>query len=590
MNAQLSPGDLAEAHAHLEGLSNCTQCHTLGKKVSNSKCLDCHSEIQSLLDIDKGYHASSDIVSQDCFNCHSDHHGRRFQMIRFDKDAFDHNLTGYLLEGQHDVIDCKECHAPDNINDLELKKRENTFLGLNKECLSCHEDFHQQTLSSDCISCHDFSAFRPTVGFDHDDAKFRLKGKHISTECIECHQTTERNGVEFQQFNDLEFNQCSDCHNDPHLNHFNSKCSDCHNEDSFTNLRSIQKFNHNTTRFSLLGAHKSVNCFDCHEVDHNPRTIFQDNLNIAESDCIQCHEDVHKNKFGNECAKCHTEESFFILKDMSLFDHGVTDYPLEGQHVEVDCKKCHIERYTEDIDFSSCYNCHEDYHRGEFVKDNISPDCKECHSLEEGFSYTLFTMERHEQTDFPLEGAHVATPCFTCHVSEDRWTFKNIGSTCVDCHEDIHLNYIDSTYYPEQRCSHCHRSDTWANISFDHTLTDWELEGKHVEVDCRSCHFESVEKSQHITQNFNNLTNDCVNCHENIHDQQFEVNGITDCKRCHDSQSWSPRNFDHSQTAFVLEGKHAEIECSACHESVLVNGQTIVNYKIESFECIDCHQ
>ena len=84
-------------------------------------------------------------------------------MIRFDKDAFDHNLTGYLLEGQHDVIDCKECHAPDNINDLELKKRENTFLGLNKECLSCHEDFHQQTLSSDCISCHDFSAFRPTI-------------------------------------------------------------------------------------------------------------------------------------------------------------------------------------------------------------------------------------------------------------------------------------------------------------------------------------------------------------------------------------------------------------------------------------------
>ena len=32
---QISPGELAKVHLQLEGMSNCTQCHILGKKVSN---------------------------------------------------------------------------------------------------------------------------------------------------------------------------------------------------------------------------------------------------------------------------------------------------------------------------------------------------------------------------------------------------------------------------------------------------------------------------------------------------------------------------------------------------------------------------
>ena len=55
---QISPGDLSAAHADLEGIRNCTQCHTLGDKVSNDKCLDCHSEIQSLIAGHSGYHGS----------------------------------------------------------------------------------------------------------------------------------------------------------------------------------------------------------------------------------------------------------------------------------------------------------------------------------------------------------------------------------------------------------------------------------------------------------------------------------------------------------------------------------------------------
>ncbi|HSG67212.1 MAG TPA: cytochrome c3 family protein, partial [Bacteroidales bacterium] len=82
--SQLSPGDLAAVHAHLEGTTNCTQCHVLGDKVSNEKCLDCHREIKARIDQNKGYHSSGEVSGKDCFECHNDHHGRNFQIIRFD--------------------------------------------------------------------------------------------------------------------------------------------------------------------------------------------------------------------------------------------------------------------------------------------------------------------------------------------------------------------------------------------------------------------------------------------------------------------------------------------------------------------------
>ena len=110
--AQISPGDLCEVHSKLEGMSNCTQCHILGDKVSNEKCLACHTEIKERVDKQNGYHASADVRDKSCVICHNDHHGRNFQIIRFDKDNFNHNLTGYVLSGAHSKKKCEDCHTP----------------------------------------------------------------------------------------------------------------------------------------------------------------------------------------------------------------------------------------------------------------------------------------------------------------------------------------------------------------------------------------------------------------------------------------------------------------------------------------------
>src|SRR5512138_2799700 len=110
--AQISPGDLAAPHSHLEGLSNCTQCHVIGNKVTNEKCINCHTEVQQRMTAGKGYHNSSEVKGKQCTVCHNDHHGRNFQLVRFDTTKFDHKLTGYPLSVPHAKKKCIDCHTP----------------------------------------------------------------------------------------------------------------------------------------------------------------------------------------------------------------------------------------------------------------------------------------------------------------------------------------------------------------------------------------------------------------------------------------------------------------------------------------------
>ena len=513
--AQLSPGDLSDAHAELEGLANCTKCHSVGNRVPDNKCLDCHKEIDALINQNRGYHSSKEVKGKTCVDCHSEHHGRKFDALNFDEDAFDHNLTGYELEGEHDVIDCRECHKPDFIQDPDLRKRTDTYLGMEQECLACHDDYHQGTLDNDCVQCHGFDAFSPADYFDHDDADFKLEGAHIDVECIECHKKSMRRGREFQKFTDIPFDRCTDCHEDVHMGNFGDDCLSCHNVDSWRDLT-----------------------------------------------------------LGND------------------FNHDLTDYPLVGLHVGVDCKECHKGSYTEPINFSYCKTCHDDYHKREFTSTNPRSDCKECHLVERPFSYTLYGLDEHQRSKFQLEGSHIATPCFACHLNEEEWwTFRNIGSVCIDCHDNIHEGKISQEYMPQNDCAACHNSDTWGDVVFDHNTTDWPLEGAHQAASCRECHFEDDAESGSFTQQFNDLGTDCIECHENVHGSQFEARGSNNCTQCHTiNEEWNADNFDHNDTQFPLEGKHENVDCRECHKNKeFDDGVERVEYKIKKFECIDCH-
>lgn len=586
--SQLSPGDLTQYHADLEGLLNCTKCHDLGEGVSETKCLDCHAALKARIDQNKGYHVSREVKPKTCVECHNDHHGRNFEIIRFDEDNFDHNLTGYKLEGKHFETDCRECHKNEFIRDPDIRKKEYTFLGLNSDCLTCHDDAHQGSLDNDCAQCHGFEAFKPANFFDHAKTDFPLRGKHKEIDCIECHPIIQKAAKDFQEFAGIDFANCTSCHDDAHRGEFGQNCSECHTEESWHFFKGMGNFDHNKTHFPLSGKHRTTDCLDCHKNGTNNRSPFKEFVNWKTFECAQCHEDVHEAKLGEDCKTCHSTRSFTALNKDHNFDHSNTDYVLEGKHLEVDCKECHRGKTKiEPLEFGHCKHCHEDYHQGQFNDEKgVTQDCAKCHTVQD-FAESNFTIDDHNQTSFVLDGAHMATPCFGCHLTEEKWTFRDIGTKCNDCHDDIHEGILDVRFYPDKACQNCHQNTEWPDIKFDHTETNFVLEGKHLETRCNDCHLQHGIDNEH--QLFSGLTSRCMECHNDVHQGQFQVDGLTECSQCHSFDNWEASRFNHDETDFRLEGEHLRVDCIGCHKVVSKAGIEFIDYQIEDFRCAACH-
>ncbi|NOT38175.1 MAG: cytochrome c family protein [Saprospiraceae bacterium] len=587
LSAQISPGKLSRPHSQLEGVNNCTQCHTLGKAVTNDKCLLCHSLLNERINSKKGFHSSQEIKGKDCFTCHSEHHGLNFEMIRFDKNNFDHNKTGYELKGAHKRQDCNACHKDERINNSEIVKLNRTYLGLSTQCNSCHEDIHQNSLGTNCSSCHDSEHFKPASLFNHSKSKFPLLGAHLSVECKECHLQEIKNGKAFQKFANLKFNSCVSCHNDTHQGKYGTQCNACHQESSFSKIKTKPSFNHSVTSFKLEGKHKHLDCKSCHDNRNNPSKQFKEFVAIDNIKCINCHKDPHEGKFGEQCKDCHNQESFNIDRDLNNFNHTLTEFPLSGKHTTVSCKKCHVTNMTNPLKHYQCIDCHNDFHQGQFKNNSETKDCSSCHNTD-GFSNTSFSISDHQNTSFPLTGAHIAIACNDCHLKNNQWTFKPIPTHCTQCHQNFHEGKMDPKFYSNNACVSCHNTEAWNSIRFDHSNTNFPLTGKHTDLFCSQCHIKISDKGEKI-QSFKNLISTCAVCHENIHGTQFEKNGVTKCDDCHNSDSWFPQLFDHDKTRFKLEGAHIKISCNSCHFSEIQGGKAVTLYRIGKLECRDCH-
>ena len=106
-------------------------------------------------------------------------------------------------------------------------------------------------------------------------------------------------------------------------------------------------------------------------------------------------------------------------------------------------------------------------------------------------------------------------------------------------------------------------------------------------VSCGDCHQKTdIEQTSII---FSSMNAECEFCHNDIHEGQFLVEGISDCNRCHAFENWNPEKFDHEKAQFKLEGAHKDVECAKCHPKVEVNGNTITKFKLEEFKCASCH-
>jgi hypothetical protein len=505
---QFSPGDLSEAHKSLEGIDNCNECHALKKKVSNRKCVNCHERIKSLIDAKKGYHGFAEIQTQECKSCHSEHFGREFEIIHFDQETFNHDESGYQLMDAHKLVDCQKCHNKNNIDDNDLAKKDNTYLGLSTQCNDCHENIHKPTLGDDCSNCH-----------------------------------------------------------------------------KVTDFKSVEYLDHSKTNFQLTGQHKNLTCNKCHKTNKNKQTISFSVQNY--NSCNSCHKDIHNKKFQENCSTCHVTESFNKILNNKKFNHNKTNYPLIGEHKKLNCNKCHKDQIRNKPIGIRCIDCHDDYHKGNFTRSSIQTDCTNCHS-ENGFTPSTFTIEKHNNLEFQLQGRHLAIPCENCHKKTEKWSFRNIGKKCNDCHKNIHDGYISTKYIKDRQCSGCHFVDSWNNINFNHDSTEFPLYGKHKSTSCKSCHFQ-IKPDGSIVQQFKYEKNNCIQCHENIHDGKFENNDGTTCVSCHVFDSWRVEKFNHEITKFSLTGVHEKTQCTKCHIKTNIDGYNSLTFAIENFKCSDCH-
>ncbi|MFQ5559536.1 MAG: cytochrome c3 family protein, partial [Nitrospinota bacterium] len=96
------PGKLNSGHARYE--EDCRKCHSSFKKNAPQRllCLDCHKKVAKDIDEKTGFHGrNSKIEQNECNHCHTEHKGRSFDIMVFDRDLFNHEITDFLLKGRH---------------------------------------------------------------------------------------------------------------------------------------------------------------------------------------------------------------------------------------------------------------------------------------------------------------------------------------------------------------------------------------------------------------------------------------------------------------------------------------------------------
>jgi hypothetical protein len=347
-----------------------------------------------------------------------------------------------------------------------------------------------------------------------------FKGEHrtlektflgLGTNCLDCHATTNPHGEQFAA----------------------RTCTECHSQ---TVWNELPGFNHNRTRYRLTGRHRQLSCDACHQPASTAGDILQvQYVNLRFSRCTSCHQDIHQGSMGSDCTSCHNTAGWDQLDRPAVenhFDHQITGYPLAGAHAELTCSLCHDPTQAQRIGFEltfvegslghayptpsaeNCTSCHLDYHDGVFMESPSGLQCDGCH-LQHGWLPTSYDMVRHNlDARFVLTGAHVATPCLSCHntsnTAEGPLQFRFESVDCRSCHatDDPH-----EAQFVGRQCTECHDTESFTIGSFDHSKTRYQLDGAHRDLTCGACHHLATGQDGKEYRVYTPLGMECGDCH-----------------------------------------------------------------------------
>ncbi len=490
----------------------------------------------------------------DCSSCHQTESWK----VDVSKVQFDHSKTKFKLVGQHQVVDCKSCHTT------------LIFSQAKTDCFSCHEDIHQATVGFDCANCHTPTSWivKDIIGI-HQNSRFPLVGAHKFADCAQCHQA----------YSQLRFDvlsvDCYSCHaqdynsaqSPNHLTaNFSKDCQECHNISSLT--WSASNVNHSF--FPLVGGHALPSCYSCHN---------QGTFEGLTTECYSCHRSNYEATTNpnhisaglpTTCDICHSISGW----SPAQFNHNLTQFPLTGQHINVNCVDCHKTGYTGTP--ADCYSCHRSNYEATTDPNHISTGlpttCDLCHSTS-GWSPAQFN---HNLTQFPLTGQHINVNCVDCH----KTGYTGTPADCYSCHQKDYESVSDPNHvlqnFPKD-CAVCHNTSTWGDATFDHNQSAFPLTGSHIQVSCADCH----------TSGYSTISTECVSCHQTNYQQAANPSHTalslpTNCESCHTTNpGWTPATFNIHSNYYPLVGAHALINnCADCHKG---------NYTNTPNTCYDCH-
>lgn len=432
-----------------------------------------------------------------------------------------------------------------------------------------HMSAPHRTFDIACDQCHTTSAWglvKNYTSFDHSLTAFALDGEHKSVACNSCHHG--------QGFKSLH-SQCASCHEDIHRAEFGPTCENCH---SPTGWRTPGKFItlHEATRFPLLGAHRLIDCRDCHT--NQQKNEFAP-LSV---ECVSCHY-IHYETAKSvshimlhmtlQCQQCHKVEQTSWAP--ATYDHS--RFLLVGIHASLACQTCHTVGFQRTS--INCIDCHRLNYDGAknplHAAGNYPTNCVVCHSSDSWRPASF----NHALASFTLTGKHIDVDCGKCHVNGQ---YTGMPKECVACHQQNFTNTKNPNHVTAKfstTCSACHTMNSWIPATFDHKTSNFPLTGSHQTAECAKCH---------VNQQWSGLNTQCIGCHQTAYNNVVSPNHRTanfpiDCTPCHTTMSWKPSTFDHDGKYFpVNSGKHRGkwSRCEECHT-------TPSNIKL--FSCTDCH-
>jgi len=338
---------------------------------------------------------------------------------------FDHDLTGFLLNGAHRRATCDSCHL------------RGIFKGTPRRCEGCHgranlmsgqtKPANHIPSTNTCDDCHtevswaavrmDHMAITGACTTCHNNRAATGKSpQHIQTTapCDECHRTLAWSPARFNH--DNVTGTCFSCHNGTTAtgksrNHVQSsnQCEDCHS----TRAWLPAGFDHSAITAACFSCHNGTTargkstdhvqsnnlCEDCHSTNAWTPASF-DHSNVTGS-CSTCHNGTDATGKNNghfvttlECDSCHSTTAW----RPAPYTHTTPNYP--GDHrANLQCRDCH--------------SANNQVITWQFPA--YQPDCAGCHAGD-------FRTGPHKKTDSPETFYTVGElrDCTgSCHIYQD---------------------------------------------------------------------------------------------------------------------------------------------------------------------------